>query len=128
MKNWQNSFSARLRRTQWNMQHGRSTLNPGTTFNQGNGCQGNKSAPHSSDSHSSDGTSPAPASMPTGLAVAAAAEPVVSKLPAPGATPAAETFSQGNGCQGNGNPPPHSSDNHSTDKSPVAKLGLRYER
>jgi hypothetical protein len=29
MKGWQNSFAARLRRTQWNMAHGVSTLNPG---------------------------------------------------------------------------------------------------
>lgn len=28
--NWQNSFSARLRRAEWNLKHGRSVLSPGT--------------------------------------------------------------------------------------------------
>jgi hypothetical protein len=144
MKGWQNSFSARLRRTQWNMDHGLSTLNPGTRINQGptrrfkvecaylppqigftawrdwefDEADARRIAQRNADSgkyrwvklvsmtkingrwtrYTVEEIFPSSNSQnSTSLAVAAAAAPVESNLPAPGATPDAGKFGSASG-------------------------------
>lgn len=108
--NWQNSFSARLRRTQWNMKHGRRTLSPGTKLSTSNVQRSTSKVE--------------PATQTVGLAVAAAAHPADSKLPAPGATPGVGQLCRGQKSE--------VGDQKSDLRPPASglrpKLGLRYER
>lgn len=73
-RNWQNSFSARLRRAEWNLKHGRSVLNHGQKL----------STLNVQRSTSKSEPAPQPPALPDANNGAAAA----STLPAAAASPA----------------------------------------